>query len=480
MASRRPALLFWIGLGSLLFLSRFAHRNILWADEDYHLAGAIQLLWGKFPYRDFWYDKPPLNLAWFLLFGAKAGVLLRVAGTLLDVGCCWLMYRLAERLWGRAEGIVAAGLLAFFLTFYLAPGVIPQEPDSLMLAPHVGAVYLAARKRPLAAGVVSGLAFLLSTKGVLVLAAGVLFDISGVLWMTAGFLVPCVAAAGILAMGGALSAYWEQVWRWGFLYAGAEPMAQRSIVTLLNWLGFQSALVIGCAWWWLKSTTERHWQLLGWIAISLMGVAMGWRFFPRYFLQLLPALAIPAARGLVLLRRERPILAFTLVGAALAVPLIRFGPRYVDLTREDMAGVAHLWQDVSMDRESKDAARVLSGMAEPGDTIFIWGYRPDLIAYTRLPVGARLWDSQPVTGVPADRHLSSSQVVAPEWAARNRAELARSRPVWIADGLSAYNAALDIHRYADLAGWLSQYCEARRIGQITLYRLCSKPDGLAK
>lgn len=127
-----------------------------------------------------------------------------------------------------------------------------------------------------------------------------------------------------------------------------------------------------------------------------------------------------------------------------------------------------------MDQESREAARLLSSMARPGDTIFIWGYRPNLIAYTRLPVGARLWDSQPLTGVPADRHLTSAQPVAPDWARSNRHQLAQSQPVWIADGLSQYNPALDIHNYPDLSVWLKQYCEVTKSGRITLYRLCSQ------
>ena len=100
---------------------------------------------------------------------------LRIAGALFDVACCALAYRFARQLWGRAEGFAAAGLLAFFLIFYLPPGVIPQEPDSLMFAPHIGAVYLAWRRRPVAAGLVAGLAFLISSKGALVLAACLLF-----------------------------------------------------------------------------------------------------------------------------------------------------------------------------------------------------------------------------------------------------------------------------------------------------------------
>ncbi len=87
LASRHASLLDRFS-SVMLVLSRLAHLNILWADEDYHLAGAIQVLWGKFPYRDFWYDKPPLNLAWFLLFDARTGVPLRMAGALFDVACC--------------------------------------------------------------------------------------------------------------------------------------------------------------------------------------------------------------------------------------------------------------------------------------------------------------------------------------------------------------------------------------------------------
>jgi hypothetical protein len=471
MTSRRAAPLFWISLGAALLLSRLAHRNILWADEDYHLAGAIQILWGKFPYRDFWYDKPPLNLAWFLLFGARTGVTLRVVGALFDVSCCALVYHFARQVWTRVEGFVAAGLLAFFLIFYLAPGVIPQEPDSLMLAPHVGAVYLAWRRMPFAAGFVAGLAFLLSSKGALVLAACLVFDLGGALWVITGFLAPNLVGLGILTMGGATGAYWDQVWRWGFLYASADTSAQRGVSSLANWLGFQSALVIGIAAWW-NTETQRRWLWAGWIGVSLIGVAIGWRFAPRYFLQLLPAMVIPASRGIVLLWKKAPLIAYVLVGVALAVPLVRFGPRYVELAREDFAGVDDGWQDVALDRESRDAARLLSGMAKPGDTLFVWGYRPNLIAYTRLPVGSRMWDSQPLTGVPADRHLSNSQPVAPEWARENRRELIRSRPTWIADGLSAYNPSLDIRNFQDLAFWFAQYCQAGKTGGITLYRLC--------
>jgi hypothetical protein len=53
--------------------------------------------------------------------------------------------------------------------------------------------------------------------------------------------------------------------------------------------------------------------------------------------------------------------------------------------------------------------------------------------------------------------------------------LIRTRPVFLVDGLSRYNAKLDIHRYPDLAEWFGQYCVSGSAGLITVYRLCAQP-----
>ena len=123
-----------------------------------------------------------------------------------------------------------------------------------------------------------------------------------------------------------------------------------------------------------------------------------------------------------------------------------------------------------MDRESRDAAKTIleDGAARRHD--FRVGLSSGLVAYTRLPVAGRLWDSQPVTGVPADRHLSESQPVDAQWASRNREELSRERPTFLVDGLSQYNPQLDIHAYPELTGWLAQYSVAGRAGATVIYR----------
>ena len=463
-----PRVLFWFSLSAALLVSRLCHVHILWADEDYHLAAAVQVLAGKFPYRDFWYDKPPLNLLFYLLFDARTGIVLRLADAAFVVLCCALAYRFASQLWSEREGYYAAAALAFFSIFYLVPGILPEEPDTLMLLPHLAAVYLAFRKRPLWAGIAAGLAFQLSVKGASVLvSAGFFTEIAALPMLAAGFLIPTGLTAAWLAFGGAFGAYIQEVWRWGILDAGSIPSI-RSFLTIFTWAGFHLALILAAFWHWIRKRDRESIRTFAWCVISFGATTIGLRFAPRYFMQLLPPLVIAGTWGYA----NAPRVIRWVIVLTLLVPVLRFGPRYVELARENVLALPDLWTDTAMDRESRRAANAINEVAKPGDTIFVWGYRPGIVAYSRLPVSGVFWDSQPLTGVPADRHLSDSESGDPDWAHRNRLALLSQRPAFLVDGLSLYNPGLDIHRYPELAGWLAGYCPASRTGATIIYRVC--------
>jgi hypothetical protein len=87
-----------------------------------------------------------------------------------------------------------------------------------------------------------------------------------------------------------------------------------------------------------------------------------------------------------------------------------------------------------------------------------------------LAAGTRFLDSQPLTGVLADRHLTNSDVAAPEWAAQNRRELTTTQPAWIVDGLGPFNPNLAITNYPDLKEWLSNYTEVDRTEHTVIYK----------
>jgi hypothetical protein len=123
-----------------------------------------------------------------------------------------------------------------------------------------------------------------------------------------------------------------------------------------------------------------------------------------------------------------------------------------------------------MDRDSRTAADLVDGLAHPRDTLFVWGFRPEVYVYTGLPAATRFLDSQPLTGVPADRHLTQSTPVDVDAPREHRAELARSAPTFIVDGLAMYNPRLAIGNYPDLRDWFGQYREVARSAQSVIYR----------
>jgi hypothetical protein len=302
--------------------------------------------------------------------------------------------------------------------------------------------------------VLAGVAMLINAKAAFVLFACALWAGRAWPWLLLGFAIPNVAAFAWFGQP-----YFDQVWRWGALYSERGFAAATGITRTLNWAGFHCALVVGAAFAFWK---EKNWRMAGWLLLSLMAVAAGWRFFPRYYFQLLPVMALMAARGYVLLGRRGPLLLLLLL-----IPLVRFGPRYVTLANDLLHDRQTEWSDLAMNQDSRAAADRIDRQG----TLLVWGYRPDIFAYTRMAAGSRFLDSQPLTGVVADRHLTSSEAAAPEVAAQNRRELIQTRPTWIVDGLGPLNPALAISNYPDLRDWLAGYREVGRTRFSIIYRL---------
>ena len=448
--------LFFLLLFALLLAARLCHVEILWAEETLPLAAAQQMRAGKVLYRDIWFDKPPFAPVLYAALGGEAGWRLRLAGALYALLCCWIAWGFARDLWGRREGLWAAGLLGFFLIFDFPSSAIPLAADLLMLAPHVAAVWLAYQRRPLWAGALAGVAFTISPKGVLVLAVCAWWAPSWAL--LAGFAGVTGAASAWMWSAGALAGYWDEVWRWGRVYAGTtfvDAPAKNGLLRTLNWAGFHAAIVMAAVMAWKDE--RRRWTV--WLVISLAGVAAGFRFFPRYYFQILPVVVLLAARGFAEMRGRRRVVALLLL-----IPLARFAPTYFMAARD--AG----WRDTAMDRDSRAAAAMVSAAAKAGDTLFVWGYRPEIYVYAHLPAATRFLDSQPLTGVPADRHLTQSTPVETEESRARRAELAASRPTFVVDGLGEYNRRLALTEFGDLRAWMAGYREVGRSAGSVIYR----------
>ncbi len=425
------------------------------------MAAAQQVLFGKILYRDIWFDKPPLVPLVYLLWGAKIGLVLRFAGALYCTLVCWLAFAAAKALWTEQEARWAAILMAFFLTFDTPSSVLPLAADSLLLAPHLLAILLAIQRRPIWSGAAAGVGFLFNNKALFVLASCGMF--AGPL-VALGFALPCAFAGAVLAMSGAWTSYLDQVWIWSSAYA-RNTFVDHPIVTGLvrsaNWAGFHAGLIVAGGWSLTGMERRQKAQFGFWALCCATGVALGWRFFPRYYFLILPVAVLAAARGMTLLGSR-----WWLAAILLLAPLARFGPRYLLLA----VNADPQWSDLALDNESRATAAIIERLARPGDTLYVWGYRPDVFVYTDMRAASMYLDCQAMTGVPADRHLTqSSPILAPGTTAQARQVLARSHPDFIVDGLGEYNPQLAMTRYPELKTWLSGYREIARVGGAIIY-----------
>ena len=427
------------------------------------MAAAVNILHGKMPYRDFWYDKPPLAALYYLLIGAVPGLILRVWDAAYILLCCFLAHGLARSWWGEAEGRVAAFLVAFFTTFYLPAAVIPFAPDVLLIAPHLAAIYFARQGKALAAGLLCGIGFWINVKALFVVAACALWVVSSAFAFTAAMALGVAMLAGL----GALPGYWEQVWVWGLAYAPGATVAHPltlAVERIAHWLGFNALL--GVSWLngaWREARAERL-KLAAWLAISFGAVCFGNHFAPRYFFQLLPPLAVVGARGMVLAYRDRERTTMAVATLLLLVPFVRFAPRYARMAAHES------WGDIALNLDSQRVASVINAQRKRGDTLFVWGYRPDVYVYTRLSPDGRFWDSQPLTGVAADRHLTASQPVVNEKTGEHLREVEQSRPTFFVDGLGLLNDKLKPQNFSEMRALLGGYREVAHTRLSVVYR----------
>jgi hypothetical protein len=475
----KPRVLFPLLFVALL-AARLCHSGILWAEETLPLAAAQQMRFGRTLYRDIWFDKPPLVALFHLPF--TDGPILRIAGALYCLLACWIVYRFARDLWSEREAAIAAALLAFFLIFAIPSAVTPLATDLLMLAPHVAAVWMAYRGRSLLAGALAGIAFWISPKGLLVLLCSAAFQAAMPRFVGAFFPVSetqknapmnrgmaawkgCAtifAGFGIIFAIGAIAvptAYWEQVWIWGRIYAGSGFPLSNGATRTLNWCGFHIACLPA-----LVAREVRSLKWILWLAISFAGVAAGMRFFPRYFFQLLPVVVLLAARGYTTVAPRARWIALLLL-----IPFIRFAPTYLYALHPET------WRDAAMDQDSRTVGAMLRD--QPFSTgLFVWGYRPEIYVYSGLPAASRFLDSQPLTGVPADRHLTVSTPLETVESHANLLELAVTPPGIIVDGLGLYNPKLALSAHPEFAPWV--HLEVRRTQHSIVYRLSPHPARL--
>jgi 4-amino-4-deoxy-L-arabinose transferase-like glycosyltransferase len=389
------------------------------------------LLEGRAPYVDLWNPKPP---AVFYVYAAAIAAFgrtveaLRAIDLLIVPLILLALYGLGARLRGRSTGlwaVLAFGVFYFSETFWTL-----TQNDGIALLPMTLAMLAAliSARRPngsawwaFAAGLLTGWAVWFKYPFVLFAGAVALND---ALWRRAdgaglrrgdmlaylgGLLVAAAAGVGAMLSLGAWEALVESVLvtaPYTALGLTPEALAEAFGIALgTRWAHWGLLILLAAAYFFLRRSggalaRERAvftLPVLIWLAAGTAIMLVQAKGYDYHWLPMLPPLALLAGAALdrltaLLTRRLRPMVGVMIAAgllAALAAPIWSRALPYLS-GQEDAVSYANRFQAGEVIAgESVAAADFLKARVAPGDSLYIWGFRPEVYYLSRLQPATR-------------------------------------------------------------------------------------------
>jgi 4-amino-4-deoxy-L-arabinose transferase-like glycosyltransferase len=471
-------------------------------DEAPYSVVANEIVDGGRLYIDALDRKPPL-LFWtyaavFALAGKYNWVALHTVALLWTLGTMAGLYSIGRQLFNRETGLVAALLYGVFQSWAVAKN-LAFNGEMLMNLPLVWAWSIAfragsSRLRPelFGAGILLCAGFLLKQPaaiaalptGIYLLlpsyrtSRGITKSISLVhaAILTAGFF----ATLGLVAIVLARQAVLREAFYWTFTNHDIPHVFwETGILHTLAFIGACLPLVVGAGMafrdrngLWARRKAERT-ALLGLLIASIIGAAAGARFYPHYYIQLVPPLALLAAPHYVQLWRSATEPRFwffrpAVMAGWLTITVLAFS-------------ISH-WKLLAGDRESSETARYLMAHSGPNDRVFIWGRSAaEFYLQARRRPASRYVLTFPLTGLVFGNDLPNldtrNRIVPGAW--DNLEEDFRQHPpLLIVDLQSGSDAQYPVHDFPVLSRLLAESYElVARTAEGLVYRM-RDPNGI--
>lgn len=463
-------------------------------DEGVYATIAQGLLDGHMPYRDLFDNKPPLVYGWyafsFMLFGETVVAPRIVAAVLLSLTTL-SVFGHARMLFPKRVAYFAAAL--FGISTGLPFVALHANTEAYMLLPLVTSLVaftIGIRRGRLHWFFLSGAlgAVAMMTKQVAIWNLIALAVVAlGWHWRSVGLSCRAAVPALCLVAGAALSAaliavpfaltgslddlfYATVSYNW--LYVAFLSQGERLLNLGAGLLFFfaVAAPLVGAALMGLLIILRRRSSaadvaLILWALASAVGVSSGGRFFPHYFLQAIPVLALLASVAIYYRLRERhvhPVRRPAMILGAMLV-LVSLGTNaalYVAprAAEERVAPTVH--EQKQWEEASKALGTYIAERTRPGDAIFNYGRESQIYFYADRPPAIRFFYDW---AVEYDPNNLPKMIAA----------LQQALPVYVID--SAQPPLFeDYRRYhpAEFTGFLEEHYEyAGRIYFADVYRL---------
>jgi 4-amino-4-deoxy-L-arabinose transferase-like glycosyltransferase len=417
---------------------------------------ANEIVDGGRPYADAVERKPPL------LFWTYAGVF-KIAGkfnwkALHIVALVWTLcamaglYVIGCELFDRNTGLIAAFFYSVFQPWWTWK-TLSFDGEMLMNLPIILAWAIAFRRgssrlRPelFVAGALLGMAFLLKQPaaiaavplGIYLLLPS--YRASRSLTRINSIIQATTLTGGFFAVVGLVTiVLWKQgILRDTFYWTIGDHDVphvfwEKGIFLTLAFIGVCLPLILGAIMAcrdkseiWAAKTAERA-ALFGLLSASAIGTAAGARFYPHYYIQLIPPLVLLAApyyAGLWSRTIQPPhwLLRARVTYAWLALTIVFFS-------------IEH-WTGLAQRRVPSETGQYLFAHSDPADRIFVWGQSPETYLDAHRRPACRYITTFPLTGYvfggPIPGFDTRSRILPGAWSTLEQ-DFAKHPPIYIVD-----------------------------------------------
>lgn len=362
----------------------------------------------------------------------------------------WVVGRIATRLANERAGLWAALLFVLMSSFYV-PKIVAASMTLILLLPMCLAMDLLLRPAEEIKPWMSVLAGVLVAAATLIkYQAGIMvFVVLGYFWflrfswrpalrhslwfVLGGLPLPVLMLAYLYHAGGL-----ADFWYWNF--GGSMRYIQTGSAAVDLWRKIKSHVLtyLACTFpvWILTGLQLRQWWQRGrntletgvwiWLALCIIPVCLGSRFYGHYFLMLMPQLCILSAVQFTTHRRRWVVPALLMLFIATLLP--RYYPRPI---------YERLHEEVIYDY--KPYGEYLQARTQPGDRIVVWGFSPAVYWYAdRLPATRFLWSDVLVGRMPGvqralEATIDFTKYERPELWEMFYSDLAQNPPAYIID-----------------------------------------------
>lgn len=509
------------GLALLLVVHRIPSLLVpFWTkDEGYWWAVGNGVASGLPMYAGAADNKPPLFLGIYALaihcfgdFAMPALHALVIAGNL----CIMLMlYRMARASLDSHSALYVAAAFVFLQSNFIAQELQAANSENLMLPWAVAAVYLYSRPpwkqdviRFLTVGAFIGVAVLIRQTALIILPlllvhwalSNMFFTrvqdsasapvkrswrhiCTSIAGLMGGFALPiALCTTYFLHQGtGADAWYWNIGFNTDYI---RDPLRVGVVLWAFTW---HTATIVPCAWIVWRQAGAGVWRLirernsqpalllwLGFLAVMCVATAAGGRFSHHYYLQLFAPLALLAGYT-VHWRRQRDLPALPVSSRLVLVSLLI---PYILFFGENVYRVKQFWT-IGQRPDIQHAGMFVRKMSEPNDTLFVWGYYPELYFYSNRLNASRFVETHFLTGQLRESSTSANAGESQLWQWLWN-DLQRSEPRWIIDSSAMPVSWRYLHGMAEYPAFeqhvQTHYRERKRYGLIVLYeRLLTPP-----